>query len=292
MKKNKAGILWIAAVACMVSVVVLLGGMSGYAVSKGNGEERIAETEDMEGTADVIDAILAEEGKTKDTDDSEFDYSFVPILTWDEYYALSPGGGNQNIAGDGVVGKISENDLSMEQAGLLGLKEVHRIFGEDMEGMRLVMWLENTKEGQVSDIWMGFLTNGINDVEMEEGKQWKSYRFDLDAVTGEILYLHESLEETEYYFLEQEETLSEEEILNRADAYVEQYGLADLSEVAGEIQNDAPVYWGKSDFEDIVLYRKNGTAYMVLQIVKKTGELRGYTYVVEGKHDLVNENEI
>lgn len=292
MKKKKAGILWIAAVACMVSVVVLLGGMSGYAVSKGNGEERIAETEDTEGTEDVIDTILAEEGKTEKTDDSGIDYSLVPILTWDEYYALSPGGGNQNIAGDGIVGTLSAGDLSMEEAGLLGLKEVHRIFGEDMEGMRLVMWLENAEEGQVNDIWLGFLTNGINDVEMEEGEQWKSYRFDLDAVTGEILYLHESMDGPEYYVLEQDEVLSEDEILDRADAYVQQYGLADLSEGRGEIQNDVSAYWGKSDFDDIVLYRKDGTAYMALQIVKKTGELRGYAYVVKGRRYLVIENEI
>lgn len=290
MKKNRAGIIWIASVACMVSMALLLGGMSVYAVNEGTGGEKIAEAETGEERTDVIDEILADGGNTQENDDSGIDYDSVPVLTWDEYYALYPGDEPQNAAGSGIVGTRSEHDLSMEEAGILGLKEIYRIYGESMEGMQLVMWLENSGENQRSDVWLGYL--GASGTTMEEAGRRKSYRFDLDAVTGEILYLHENPGETEYDATAQDEMLTESEILKLADTYAEQYGLADPQEVTGSIENEASPYWGKSDYDDIVVYRRNGAAYLALQIAKKTGVLRGYAYVEEGRHYIVIENDI
>lgn len=300
MKKDKAGLVLLAGGICMVGVVALLGGMSFYAGKEGNRQEQITEEEETEteGMSDVIEEVLAEQETEKESgavklvtgeennylmvplgnSATEMAYAKVPILTWDEFYALSPGGGEQNITGDGIYGILSENELSMEEAGKIGLEEMYRVFGDHMEEkMYLVMRLCNAEEGgKKVDTWSGYLTNMFNGMELEKGWSRMIYFFDLNAVTGEVLYLDgktyiDGVEKSG-------EELSEEELLQMANGYVENYGLAELEELQGERADEQIARWGNSMYLAQIAYYKNDELYLGIALDKYSGEFVGYMY--------------
>lgn len=300
MKRDKAGIVLLAGGICMVGVVALLGGMSLYAAKEGNRQEQVtAEREtETEGMSDVIEEVLAEQDREEEggavklftgegTDylmvplgnsGVEMAYAEVPILTWDEFYALSSDGGAENITGDSILGTLSENELSMEEAGKIGLEEIYHVFEEDMqETMYLVMWLNNAEEGKRKvDTWSGYLTNMFNGMEVEKGWRRMIYYFDLNAVTGEVLYL-----DGKTYMEDEEESgeeLSGEELLKMANGYVESYGLAESEELQGEIADEEIARWGHSMYLAQIAYYKNDELYLGIALDKYTGEFVGYMY--------------
>ncbi|MBQ7776424.1 MAG: hypothetical protein IJ379_10955 [Lachnospiraceae bacterium] len=107
--------------------------------------------------------------------DSSIDYSAVPMCTLEEHFQLVKS--SFDITSDQYkYGK--DGYLSMEEAGLIVLKEIHRLFDEDMVGMKLVMSFSDGK-------WGGWL---LNDYDVDNEK-YKSYSFRMDARTGKIWWL-------------------------------------------------------------------------------------------------------
>ena len=285
----------------MASVVILLGGMSLYARKKGNHTDYIdAAEQGTEETTDIIDSVLAESSDTDVADgsadagiqnggnipsgspdsagDLDSPYACVPILTWDEYYALGPSGNNNpNISGEGIYGTWSENELTMEEAGTLGLREIYRVFGDevDFSQMYLTMMLQNAENRKRSqmDTWYGYMMNFVNEDIPEPGWNMSSYAFEMNAVTGEIYLLENSMDQGEAEG-GQTELVALEELEDYAKRYLEQLGLADPSELTVEtVRID-----GESRDGSGVTFSRDGEPYFEILIWPYSGRLRGYRY--------------
>lgn len=303
--RGRAGIFLLAGGICMASVVILLGGMSLYARKKGNHTDYTdAAEQGTEETTDIINSVLAESSDTEaadgsadagnqnggnipsgspdSADDPDSPYACVPILTWDEYYALGPSGNNNpNISGEGIYGTWSENELTMEEAGTLGLREIYRVFGDevDFSQMYLTMVLqdaENRKWSQ-TDTWYGYMMNFVNGDTPEPGWYMCSYSFEMNAVTGEIYLLENRVNEEkakEEKESGQTELLQTEELEDYAKRYLEQLGLADPSELTVEIVRMD----GESPEGSGVTFSRDGEPYLEIVIWPYSGRLRGYRY--------------
>lgn len=277
MKKNRGKMVLYVSVACMVSVMALLGGMGCYATQEGNRTEIIgtdAGTE-QESANDVINEVIAggEAQKNEEPDLVEVkviagDYESVPILTWDEFYALGGDEENALIKGDGIKGTLGANDLSMEEAGRIGLKEIADIYREDMEGLMVMMALDNANYGQFSNIWNGYATNYADGDKLDAAKPRKVYNFAIDAVTGEILSMSGGNEVSTY---EGNGPLSEKELGDKADTYVTEYGLGDTAELTREFEPT-----GSSE-TCYVIYSRDGKLWLTLEL-RINGELMNYRY--------------
>lgn len=285
----------------MASVVILLGGMSLYARKKGNHTDYIdAAEQGTEETTDIINSVLAESSDTDVADgsadagiqnggnipsgspdsvgDPDSPYACVPVLTWDEYYALGPSGNNNpNISGEGIYGTWSENELTMEEAGTLGLREIYRVFGDevDFSQMYLTMMLQNAENRKRSqtDTWYGYMMNFVNEDIPEPGWNMSSYAFEMNAVTGEIYLLENSMDQGEAEG-GQTELVALEELEDYAKRYLEQLGLADPSELTVEtVRID-----GESRDGSGVTFSRDGEPYLEILIWPYSGRLRGYRY--------------
>ncbi len=286
--QNRARTFFLAGVICMACIAMLLGGMSLYARWKGNGAEEIrgADPGDTERPTDVIGDVLAEEMQT-DTeelsegtaaaDDTGMPYATVPILTWDEYYALGPSGNNDpNIDGQGIIGTWSEHELTMEEAGMLGLREIYRVFGDDVDysQMYLTMMLQNAaNRSDRTDTWYGYMMDCVNGQTVEPGYQMRSYAFEINAVTGEIGLLESSVDEREAEYAQQG-LVTREELTDSAAGWLRQLALADPSELTVDTVR---IDWEGRD-GSAVIYSRDGEFYLEILIWPYSGRLRGYRY--------------
>lgn len=283
-RNGRAGIVLLAGMICMASVVLLLLGMNVYARRQGNHTEQTKRpgADGTERMADVIGEVLADSEETSDetvspADDTGMPYASVPILTWDDYYALGPAGkGDPNITGQGIMGTWSENELTMEEAGMLGLREIYRVFGDDVDysEMYLTMMLQNAANRKDrTDTWYGYMMNSVNGDTPEPGFKMRSYSFEINAVTGEIRLLLSSVDEREAEY-GQGELVGREELISSAERYLEELGIEDPSKLTvGTVRMD-----GESPDGSGVIYSKDGEYYLEIWIWPYSGRLRGYGY--------------
>ncbi len=228
MKRTKAEVLLLSGILCMISIVLLLCGMSLWAETEGSGQSRIEEFEES-GRTDVLSAVIEEHVTVEELEKT---YAFVPIMDISDYY--------ENICQSTKPIRfysVPERAVTEKEAGLRGLNVIRKVFAEHMEGMYLVMKYDlygRAEEG----LWKGYLTDGGEEGEASLQER-RSYVFEVNALTGEVLMVQrifagnlpvdssksirdEEAEGTELYD-------KEEKLLERAKSYAKEYQLADLS---------------------------------------------------------------
>ena len=169
---------------------------------------------EKKGVEGKLSTLFDNTGKMEVTDkDMEIDYSKVPIMTVSEYWQLNtPPEEEQVTYQEGVDGY-----LPMKEAGNIVLKEIHRLFDEDMTGMKLVM---SFTEGR----WGGWL---LNDYPTED-ERYKNYTFRMDARSGKIWWLTGGKEQIKYT---KKTSFTDEEIIANSRNIIKKYNLADVSSV-------------------------------------------------------------
>ncbi len=190
------------------------------------------------------------------SDNVTVDYSTVPIYTVEEYYKLQTNG-------YGVTTEAyqygEEGYLSMKEAANIVLKEIHKLFEEDMMGMKLIMSYSAGK-------WGGWLTNDYD----TDNTLYKSYSFRIDARTGKIWWLTGGLVNMTYT---KKESVTNEEIVESIRKIIQKYHLANVSTV---------------DWSNVLVH--NSSAAMKKQLEEKPGQqgarITNYVefYNDEGEH--------
>lgn len=166
---------------CVVSSVVLLGGMNLGAMRSNKTEEYVQEDKNLTASEDVLDRVINEFSE----ESLREEFAGVRILTWDEYYELS-GISIKEEEKRGVYGTVNAENCSMEWAGLLALKEISFMEDIDMNGMYLMMVLSEGNSSQAVELWRGYLCNFLVDEEMDNSAK-KEYYVQVNAYTGEVL---------------------------------------------------------------------------------------------------------
>ena len=159
--------------------------------------------------------LLDNTNKVADVSGSRsIDYSAVPMCTLEEYFQLEKKAFEVS-SDDYVYG--AEGYLTMKDAGNIVLKEIHRLFGEDMVDMKLVMSFSDGK-------WGGWLLNDYD----KESELHKSYSFRMDARSGKIWWLTGGKYNVNYTG---KEKVSNEEIVKNVREIVRKYNLANVDKV-------------------------------------------------------------
>lgn len=180
--KEKAETLLLALSICIVSIVVLLGGMNLSAM-KSNGYEEVLHKEQVQTIPDedIIESVINEFSE----ESLRAEFAHVVITTWDEYYRMS----GMEIAEEkerGIYGTLNDENCSMQWAGLLALKELSYMENLDDNELYLMMVLSDAGSSQALDIWRGYLCNYLSGQEPANGIK-KEYYLQVNAYTGEIL---------------------------------------------------------------------------------------------------------
>ncbi len=162
--------------------------------------------------------------------ESGIDFAAVPICTLEDYFQLNKQ--SFEITSDYYeYGK--EGYLPMKEAGTLVLKEIHRLFDEDMIGMKLVMSFSDGK-------WGGWLLNDE-----------KSYSFRMDARTGKIWWLTGGKQEVSYT---KKTPMTDAEIITNVRSIVKRYNIANVEYVNW---NNVVVYNASSQIKELLEENKN-----------------------------------
>lgn len=180
--REKLETLLLAFSLCVVSIIVLLGGMNLSAMKSNRNDEKFYEEQSQSvASEDVIDTVINEFSE----DALRAEFSGVVITTWDEYYRMS----GKEVSKEeerGVYGTLNDENCSMQWAGLLALKELSYIESMDTEGMYLMMVLSDAGSSQALDIWRGYLCNYLIGQEPTDGVK-REYYLQVNAYTGEVL---------------------------------------------------------------------------------------------------------
>ncbi len=166
---------------CIVSIVILLGGMNIGAMQSNRSEEVYYDEQNTAPSEDIIASVIDEFSE----ESLREEFAGVNILTWDQYYELS----GQTVREEqkrGVYGTINQENCSMEWAALMALKELTFIENIDMTGMYMMMVLSDATSSQALDIWRGYLCNFLEGQEPINGER-REYYIKVNAYTGEIL---------------------------------------------------------------------------------------------------------
>lgn len=190
------------------------------------------------------------------SDNLNIDYSTVPIYTVEDYFMLEDNG-------YGVTSEAyqygEEGYLSMKEAGTIILKEIHKLFEEDMMGMKLVMSFSDGK-------WGGWLLNDYD----SDNALYKNYSFRMDARNGKIWWLKGGLTNVTYTT---KEGITNEEIVDSVRKMIQKYHLANVNTV---------------DWSNVLVH--NASASMTRYMADSTGEqverITNYVefYSDEGEH--------
>ena len=139
--------------------------------------------------------------------DSSIDFSAVPMCTLEEYFQLS----KQSFEVTSEQYEYGKDGyLSMKEAGLLVLREIHKLFHEDMVDMKLVMSFSDGK-------WGGWLLNDTT-----------SYSFRMDARSGKIWWLTGGEIEITY---RGKNTMTDAQIIANTKSIIEKYHIANVNTV-------------------------------------------------------------
>lgn len=188
------------------------------------------------------------------SDNMGIDYSAVPMYTLEEYFQLE-------VTDYEVTSEAyqygEEGYLSMKEAGTIVLKEIHRLFGEDMMGMKLVMSFSKGK-------WGGWL---LNDYDAED-ERYKNYSFRLDARTGKIWWLTGGFQNVSYT---KTEGVTNAEILESVRKIIQKYHLANVNTV---------------DWSNAIVYNASGKVNLAENAGQQGERITNYVefYTDEGEH--------
>lgn len=182
MLREKLETLVLALSICMVSVIVLISGMSLAAMKSNHKQDSLyAQSQTGNEKIDVLDEVISEFSE----DALRAEFSGVSIITWDEYYELS-GHEIEDEDRRGIYGTLNDENCTMKWAGLLALKELSYMENIDTEGMYLMMVLSDATSSQNLDIWRGYLCNYLIGQEPTDGVR-REYYVQVNAYTGEVL---------------------------------------------------------------------------------------------------------
>lgn len=286
MKKNGAAVFLAAGVVCMVSVTALIAGMNVYATQQGNQREILDLPQDTGSTEenDVITEALDVTGDQKVYGQKDMEFPDVPVVTWEESYQLA----NPSYVIDKNAGtelEPVEGQLTREEAARIGMIEVNRIFGENMDGMKAVIMLLQKAEGnQSADLWSGYVCNFLNGVNPDDGKM-RSYSFEMNAVTGEIFGVKRRIS-TAVDQLDEVNRLTDQELVAKAEELALKFQFVDPNDefqknaavenhrTAGE--GDGDLLYLTSDRRNVV-FRK-GERTLRLMFGELDGAFWGYQY--------------
>lgn len=139
--------------------------------------------------------------------DNSIDFSAVPMCTLEDYFQLS----KQSFEVTSEQYEYGKDGyLSMKEAGLLVLREIHKLFHEDMVDMKLVMSFSDGK-------WGGWLLN-----------ETKSYSFRMDARSGKIWWLSGGEIQVTY---SGKKSMTDAQIIASTRSIIEKYHIANVKNV-------------------------------------------------------------
>lgn len=181
------------------------------------------------------------------TGDRTIDYSAVPMCTLEEYFQLD----KQSFEITSDTYKYGKDGyLSMKEAGTLVLKEIHRLFHEDMVGMKLVMSFSDGK-------WGGWLLNNYD----ADSELHKSYSFRMDARTGKIWWLTGGRRNVSYT---KKSPITDREIIINAYNMIKKYNIANVEKV---------------NWNNVVVYNASENIKELLEESKEKPEMHITNYV-------------
>ncbi len=164
---------------CAVSILLLISGMYMSADDIGGTEEVLQGKIQMSQTEDVLGDMIQEYSM----ENLQLEFAGVNILTWDEYYERS----GQPVKEEyqrGIYGTLKKENWTMEEAGVLALKELQELEHIELDGAYLMMVLVNASSAQPVDIWRGYLCNFLKGENPTEAFE---YYVQVNAYTGEVL---------------------------------------------------------------------------------------------------------
>lgn len=168
---------------CGVSIFLLLTGMSLSAMGNNDRLNIIQSAQTAGNAEDIIDSVINEFTIAS----LQEEFVGVQIITWDEYYELS-GMTEETKYQRGIYGHLDENCFTMEEAGLLALKEVSTLENISLDGTYLMMALSNATSSQATEIWRGYLCNFLHGEPPVEEERLEYY-IQVNALTGEVMRL-------------------------------------------------------------------------------------------------------
>ncbi len=304
MKKKNLLVIGMASGLCLVFMLILIGSMSIYAEKSGTAKQELEVEEskksDMltgmltedDGKADVEEEAAAEDGteaaKTEDgTEDaaktgrmSEEELKDIWEKMYREYEENAKDGESPQEPADDVK-------ISVSEAGLIWLKEIHRLYPEDaLEGLSIDFM--EPELGINIVYWTGRLENGYG--ASEEG--YRSYTCQIDPVSGKIV----SFGKFQPYQKEKDYSAiswKDEEIKARAKELIDRYDLS----LGEELEWDSvEVYNGKEEVDSLkeefaerpdlsksvcntLFFKKDGLAVYDFCMDWATGEISNYLWV-------------
>ena len=146
----------------------------------------------------------------------------------------------------------------MKEAGNIVLKEIHRLFDEDMVGMKLVMSFTDGR-------WSGWLLNEYS----ADDERYKSYTFRMDARSGKIWWLTGGKQSVKY---SGKTTFTDEQIIENARSIIKKYHLVNVSQLNW---NEVYVYNAAKDKRNPIeerLEREEGRITNYVEFCSDDGE--------------------
>ncbi len=208
------------------------------------------------------------------------------IVKWAEDSEMMDG-----LAAEGDAYGLSYDsaNLSREEAGLIMLKEINRLFAEETLNQLSIESICMETSVWINEIpyisWIGRFTNGLDIVD----PNYVSYDFEVDAVSGKIIRcqrFHSYQKGKDYSSI----SWTDEEILEQAGKWIETYDLTfgeELDWTNAELINvteDVPSMMKEleegsfTSLGNIVVFPKNGKWYFYISIDFETGRLESYLW--------------
>lgn len=295
MKKKNLLVICAASGLCLVFMLILIGSMSIYAEKSGTAKQELevegSKKSDMltgmltedDGKADVEETIAAEDGAedaAKTGRMSEEELKDIWEKMYREYEENAKDGERPQEPADDVK-------ISVSEAGLIWLKEIHRLYPDDALEDLSIDFME-PELGINIVYWTGRLENGYG--VSEEG--YRSYTCQIDPVSGKIV----SFGKFQPYQKEKDYSAiswTDEEIKARAKELIDRYDLS----LGEELEWDSvEVYNGKEEVDSLkeefaerpdlsksvcntLFFKKDGLAVYDFCMDWASGEISNYLWV-------------
>lgn len=299
-------IFGVAAVICMLSVFTLIGCM-GLLADKSGTQEIVSAAVETE-SVDIIAETLTEQ--TKETDEKTTELSAEDAAKTSTEAAAEMAAGKKGTgyyekiwremsakaavqeayaADDTGEEAVSEETLTPNEAGIIILQEIDRIFGDDLEHMYVSrMSYDSVGEGW-NGRWNGFIENDYDDTD----ERYTSYQFTIDAISGEILEMRK-FQSYQAGFSGSDISWTEEEMLELTKKLVEAYQLMPEGELDWESAkviacNESQIEQAEKEIMEepdtammltnSVIFYRNGNQQFMVETDWETGELLGYYHL-------------
>ncbi len=304
MKKKNLLVICAASGLCLVFMLILIGSMSIYAEKSGTTKQELEVEESKksdtmmgmltedDGKSDVEENVAVEDGAgVVKTEDGAEDAAKTGRMSeeelkdiWEKMYREY-----EENAKDGERPQEPADDvkISVSEAGLIWLKEIHRLYPDDALEDLSIDFME-PELGINIVYWTGRLENGYG--VSEEG--YRSYTCQIDPVSGKIV----SFGKFQPYQKEKDYSAiswTDEEIKARAKELIDRYDLS----LGEELEWDSvEVYNGKEEVDSLkeefaerpdlsksvcntLFFKKDGLAVYDFCMDWASGEISNYLWV-------------